>query len=383
MEIKYLGKTLKGTAEKITKKLKIENLDDLGGSRYLYNNKTGEISKVDISEKPLLIRNFGIKKINNKLILGGKINKKVNVFKNSISLENKLTGQILAKFKVVYPSSGNEWYKDIFIPINKEVLESQEKVEIRAVNTFLDQHQDIRNDINSGLAELELIEINFIDKNNISLDFDNMILRGLSLDISSIYGENVELNADDGNCVKNHLTKSYSKIKINGFEDGATPNDLYNFCSKYKIKMILFDVLGNVIKSFYPEKKNKNHKNLIGICYNNHFYPLKNNELHKIPKKINKEVYCENLDNKLIEIVNNGLYPSNVSLFSDKINFIDIDNIKYHSNPDYDFSNKVLNKLGLGDKMNVFINKVNISSTIEKLFIKSNVFSCFKLNILS
>ena len=58
--------------------------------------------------------------------------------------------------------------------------------------------------------------------------------------------------------------------------------------------MIIFNIEGNIECEYYPIKKNKNHKSLIGIAYNNHFYPLKNKELHRIPKKEAKNIIYDN-----------------------------------------------------------------------------------------
>ena len=161
-------------------------------------------------------------------------------------------------------------------------------------------------------------------------------------------------------------------------DNGITPNELKQFCSNYRIKMILYDVSGNVVSQYLPETKNKSYKNLIGVCYNNHFYPMKNEYLHKIPKSdIKENIYSDNLHLKLIELLKNKVCPNNVQIYMDEIVSITCGNTVYHSNQDYDICFDILNKLGLGDKMTFMINTKNISKTIEKLFIKSSVDSFF------
>jgi len=385
MALEFLGKKKRGTDATIANRLKVsvQDVADLkvNKTRYIINQKTGDITKSDISKSPLLLREFGVKRINNKLILGGAIKKDFNVSKQAIPLNNKITGKIYAKFKVIWVSSGNKWIKDFYLDVNKEALNSQEDVEVMITNLFLEEHPDIRDGIHNGEIALQLLELKFITRNEISLEFDNMVLKGVPLDISRIYGENVELNDnDDDNCVKNVLLKTYPKIKrVNKLnDDGITPKEMKEFCEIYSIKMILFDITGNVISQYLPAKKNKSYKSLIGIAYNNHFYPLKNKELHRVPKTDAKQIiYLPNLEKQLMKILENKDYPNNISMYQDEITTIQIGDIIYHTNQDYDICLNILTKLGIQDKMTFFTNKQNIAKTIEKLFVKSSVDSYF------
>jgi hypothetical protein len=231
-------------------------------------------------------------------------------------------------------------------------------------------------------TRINLDELKFITRNEIKLDFEDMVLKSSSpLNLCRIYGENVELNkSDNNNCVKNVLTKMYPKIAINKkFSDGGiTPKQMKEFCEQYRIKMILFDISGNIISQHHPENRNKSYKNLIGIAYNNHFYPMKNPELHRIPKLEHKEiVYCDNLHVKLLQLLKEGEYPNNVGLYQDEISTIQIGHTVYHSNQDYDICLEILTKLGLEKSMTFFINTRNIAKTIEKLYIKYSIDSFF------
>lgn len=354
--------------------------------RYLTNETTGDITKINLSDSPLLLRSFGIKKINKTLIKGGIINKNITVSKVPISLSRSVTGRIECTVRVV-------WYNDNFwdvpesyLPIinaNNKILNNESHVKNELLQLFLEDNPSIARDVEMELAKVHINNMEFITKNNVSLEFGDMKLRGVCLDIRRIYGESVDLNkSDDNKCVKNYLLQNYkitSKV-INklGNANGITPNELNQFCIKYKIKLILFNIDGDIIMQYTPDKKNKSYKSLIGIIYNNHFYALNNKELHKIPKKdINKNIYIEDLDSKLIDILNKNDYPSNVNIYLNEITDIQLGTTLYHKNNDYDLCHDILKRFGLGDNMTAHINKKNIINIIEKLFIKSSVDSFF------
>jgi len=394
MPFTYLGKNKKGNDSKIATNLKVSTDDIIGLKppeekvRYLTNKKTGDVLKIDLSNKPLLLRQFGVKKINNLILIrGGEIKKNIIVSKNPIELNRPITGTIHAILLITWVSSGKIWDKEIFIEVNNQVLNNQETVEEMVMQKFVAENQDFVNNQFGVMSEditIEISKLQFLTKNNVSLEFDNMKLRGVELDITRIYGENVNLNkSNDKNCVRNYLLKTYNKlspktIKKLGSEDGITPLELNEFCNKYNIKMILFNIDGNIISQNIPDKKSKSYKSLIGIAYNNHFYPLKNKELYRVPRKeVKQTIYIPEINEKMIEILNKKDCPTNISIYKDEINSIQLDDIVYHSNKDYNICHDILNSLGLKDKMTHHINKMNIAKTIEKLFLKSNIDSFF------
>ena len=392
MQIKLLGKVVKTTDVKLLKKLDIsqDELDDLkeNKTRYLVNNKTGDVVKINISDSPLLLREFGVKRINNKIYTGGNIKKGISVFKEPIDLEKiKVSGNINVLLDVVWVSSGRVW-KDRFlsIEVNKKILKDQLEVENMVIELFLKQNPQVQADVFARLAEIQNVRLDFKSKNS-SLKFDDMKLRSNDvLDITKIFGENIQLNKSKNNsCVKDYLKNNYKistkKIDKLGDENGVSPFEIYNFCKDYCIKMILFNIEGDIIMSNYPIKVNKTYKKLIGLVYNNHFYPIKNEELHRLPnRKPNKNILCNDMNSKLNELLSKNIYPTDLMLYNDKISTIQVDDIIYHSNKDYEFCKNVLSKFGLKDKMEVHINEINISNVIEKIFIKSNIESFFPYN---
>jgi hypothetical protein len=388
MSVEYLGKKKRGNIQKIADRLKVstaevESLKE-NRTRYIINQNTGDVTKIDIAKSPLLLREFGIKKINNKLITGGEIKKGMIVSKDPIPLNIPITGTLYAKFKIEYRSSGNTFSKDIYHDINNEILVDTDTVHTIMLDSFYLQNSTIRDLEEQDIVIVTMPEVKFITRNNIELSFNNMVLRGVALNLCNLYGESVDLNnSDDNNCVKNYMVKSYSKISKTKKlpDDGITPEQIKSFCEEYKIKMVLFDIDKNVICQHTPETKNKSYKNFVGIAYNNHFYPVANKELNRMVKVEPKQfVYSDNLQIKLIEILNDRQYPNNLELYQDELTSIQLNETVFHSNIDYDTCSSILSKLGIGDKMTFFTNKQNVSKTIEKLFLKSSVDSYFPYN---
>jgi len=398
-KINYLGKRKNGTVEAVANRLKVSvaDVNDMKDNpiRYIHNTDTGDIDKIDIRNSPLLLREFGVKKINNRLITGGAIKKGIYITKEPIPLNIEVTGKIMGVIQVVWVSSGNGYETTITIDVEKEVLTSIDDVIRRLFNKMFDSHPIVENDVSAGLANMEIakkrdgergeIALSFITRNETELSFDRMVLKGKPLNICRIYGENVELNeSNNDSCVLQVITKMYKRISPNTIKkyiskDGATTQDMLKFCMEYSITMKIFDISGNIIERYNPKEKSNNHKTpLIGIAYNNHFYPIKNSYLRKVPKIEPTElVLCSKLQDKLIELLKSGEYPNYVGIHNDVICAIQIGSTVYHNNNDYDICLEILTVLGLEKSMTYFINKQNIHKVIEPLFLKSSVDSFF------
>lgn len=398
-KINYLGKRKNGTVEAVANRLKVSvaDVNDMKDNpiRYIHNTDTGDIDKIDIRNSPLLLREFGVKKINNRLITGGAIKKGIYITKEPIPLNIEVTGKIMAVVQTIWRSSGNGYEETIIIDVEKEVLTSIEDVIRRIFNKMFDTHPIIENDVSAGLATMEIAKkrdgergelgLSFITRNETELSFDRMVLKGKPLNICRIYGENVELNeSNNDSCVLQVITKMYKRISPNTIKkyiskDGATTQDMLKFCMEYDITMKIFDISGNIIERYNPKHKSNNHKTpLIGIAYNNHFYPIKNSYLRKVPKIEPTElVLCSKLQDKLIELLKAGEYPNYVHIHNDFISAIQVGSTVYHNNKDYESCLEILTTLGLEKSMTYFINKQNIHKVIEPLFLKSSVDSFF------
>ena len=110
--------------------------------------------------------------------------------------------------------------------------------------------------------------------NNAKMTLDNMILREAEpLNIDNLYNEIINEKQVE-HCIHDYIFKMYkshskTENQKNKIRQLNTTNDIYEWCKKYNIKMIAYDINGNVIKSNYPPKKNK-LKNMIYIAFNNH-----------------------------------------------------------------------------------------------------------------
>jgi hypothetical protein len=219
------------------------------------------------------------------------------------------------------------------------------------------------------------------------------------LNISYLYKDIIELKETKENCVITYLKQAYEKIKKGiktlGNKDGVNCDDLNKFCNGYNIKMLIYDIQGNIISSNYPEKVNKSYKSLVGISYNNHFYPLKNQILNKvsIPKQIKQK---NDLNKSFDKLLKDSKIPSNIKIMiKDKKEWIDEttfikkqeiefitfsdDKIQYVNNPDYDICLEILNVFGLKDKITPFTNLKNIFNILEKPYKTENVESFFNI----
>jgi hypothetical protein len=215
------------------------------------------------------------------------------------------------------------------------------------------------------------------------------------LNISNLYNNIIELKETEENCVIAYLKQAYKKIKSIvklGNKDGVNCDDLNKFCNSYKIKMLIYDIQGNIISSNYPEKVNKSYKSLVGISYNNHFYPLKNQILNKvsIPKQIKHK---KDLNKSFDKLLKDSKIPSNIKIMvkdkidentftkTQEIKFITYcnDNIQYVNNADYDICLEILNVFGLKDKITPFTNLKNIFNILEKPYKTENVESFFNI----
>ena len=151
-KINYLGKRKNGTVQAVAGRLgvSVDSVNDMKANptRYIINEKTGDISKINIHNSPLLIREFGVKKINNdKLINGGLIKKDIVVSKSPIPLSMEITGTIWAVVRVIWYSSGHEYDKIQTMNVEKEALLSVQDVNQQILEKFLTAHPSVRRDV--------------------------------------------------------------------------------------------------------------------------------------------------------------------------------------------------------------------------------------------
>ena len=370
---KYLGKDYKYKSVKgLSKQLKLTPVEtkkllekSKRGTMFAYLvDKQGNVARQNLKIKPLVAREFGLKRVNNKTIIKDK-------FKNykGITISSSLNKSTPLNFNFRVISEIN-WSGDTY---DSRTFQVNEKVAIKNINKnfilelikkhYLLNEQDVKN------VDFEILSEKTEQK--FTLDFMGL-RRAKPLNITNMYNELI--TNKDGKCIQDYLGNIYKKFSKKEISKLKNINDIYNYCFKYNIKMIAYDINGKVIKSNYPTKKNSNRKNLVFIAYDSHLYPIKNQLLKK--KKILDDceiVHHKNLKDKLIEFLEDGILPANISYHSGKFQSFIVDDKIYLDNPDYEECKNILKELGLLDHLKINTNFLNISKILEKLFIKENV----------
>lgn len=389
----------------------------LKDTKYLYDNDAHFKGKITINYD-------GDKKV--KFTYDGNINDLVKDIK--IELKTFLDGLLIYEGFNYTPAQLDEYVKNMIIePLeydeNRQVYNmlvkltyiiqfSDQEITRKKTYSFNGKYTDL-NDflVNKSIEYLQpfelpqdrrdkIIENAINDKEILSdhstgkymtLDPQTMRMRDANAyNICNIYNNVVEMKPSPDNCVIQYLKYQYKKISDKtieqiGTDEGVNCYDIINFTSKYNIKTLIYDIEGNIISSFYPEKANKSYKSLVGISYNNHFYALKNELLNKVSIP-NKTIIKKDIDNEFKKVIDDKIIPSNISIMLNdrqkkfKISSYSIKNDTYVSNEDYEMCNMILDKFGLKDKITPFTTLKNISNILESVYIQENIYSFFKNN---
>tara|TARA_R110000782_G_scaffold45394_1_gene100858 strand:+ start:945 stop:4079 length:3135 start_codon:yes stop_codon:yes gene_type:complete len=373
--IEYRGKKINFVSiPKLSKRLNInkketsELLSDIKKNetkRYLEIN--GNIKRIDITQ-PLGLQEFGIQRVSNKKIIsGGKI-KKLNI-SSSLPTDKNLDLYITIDLFVEYwqkkNGNGNRRYS-YFTSVKSQDLTDEyfNNVVLSYLGSepeggFVIKNITIRNKISGQIFKLK-----------------NMILRRVSpLKIDNLYNEIIP-NENTFNCVTSYLKKIWGKkIPKNDLYRLQTTNQLYEYCKAKNIKMIAFDIQGNVILANYPTNNKAKFKSLVFIAYNNHLYPLKNTILYKKSKMTTKFINTINIKDKFNEFLEKKILPGDIKIYKDELQGFTVDKTFYYSNNEYDKCKNILSKFGLLDKLTPYTTLNNICGILEKLYIKSNTSS--------
>ena len=341
---------------------------------YIVNNDTGDIARLNKENHTALYQSFEIPK---KIIPSNDLTlPKINI-KFTNQLDNDTEYKLLIAYEAILFYSGDDTNKQDLVNRNGTV---ELKVKISELNEKLnlfiyDKYSPI------SIKALTLQITSQFTEQKFSLN--DMVLREAKpLNLCNLYNEVIENK--DGKCISNYLSKIYNKFSKKEILKLKTTNDILEYCKKNNIKMIAYDISGNIISSNYPTIKNKSRKSLIFIAYNNHLYPLKNETLKKVSQYEKKEhTYVKNIIEKFENIIDSEIMPSSLKLSHDgQIQSFISDNKHYHSNEEYDVCNELLIKFGLQDQMSIYTTTKNIGEIISKLYIKSNINSFIPENHL-
>jgi hypothetical protein len=383
--------------EKYTKeRLKINRLKDI-----FIVSKDGEdknIIKVNKNNKPLLFEKLGVNKTKDQNILLRKIiqkNKitveKINIYTNVTSIREYISVHVVVKFEFEYANKIFTRFTDFNFKGQKTKI--QDAID-KEVNEFLAG-------IGVNHTNLEIINVKITsldnDSGNFTYDYSTNKLREQNvLSLVNLYGDNIELNKTNGNCVRDYLksiwkTMADKTIEKLGNEEGVSSQEIKELCKQKNIKCLIYNIYKDIVSSNYPEKKNKNFKSLICMAYNNHLYPIKNECLLKIRKYKDCEIELKNTQ-EIQELFKKTIYedkkvPAEIKLYVDDdcntiIGSFVNDNKILFTNEDYDKCIKILDNFGIKDMKFFSVNLKNITQNIEKLYIKSNVNSFFPYTYL-
>jgi hypothetical protein len=407
--------------QELANKLKVDVNDlkkyesEASKERFFINDNFESI-KIDISKKkPLLLKEFNVKKITNRQLIkqSNKLTREGKVIKMYSTIPDD---QIIKVFvsTTVYIKYSNDWFqreftRPILIQNNFDISDINQLTRESAQEYFKVGEPVIGQNYEEYFCYTELDRhINFNDcyelielvKNSVrykpeliyppaeyirnnqdgqTMDIVDMQLRDEQPpSISNMYN-NVITNTNWKHCIHDYmydtLGKKYSKKTL---EKINTTRDIYEFSKSKQIKMIAYDINGKVIMSYYPEETRKHTSRLIFIAHNNHLYPIKNKYLDKVKPVSNDTVVIDDSLNQINTIIDNGSYPSNIKISGAKdiISFMD-NGVKYICNSQYNDCKQVLAKFGLSDKIYDNIKIMALGSLISKLYVNNNDNSVF------
>ena len=359
--------------------LKAYKLDqDAGNTKRTFVKPTGESIVIDIAEKtkPLILRNFGIKRIpTNKQL----IKRDTNIVRDgvNISLVKDVSGETQIKVFISGTFTAN---------ISDDIIERKININrvIRADSTREDIRDIIVNYINNTYPGAYNVHIDILNLyrnaeggSRYKTFLGDMVLRDdTPIKISNIYSNVIE-DTKWKHCIHDYMISIYRKqFSRKQIEKLNTTNDIYDFCVDKNIKMVAYDMSGECIKANYPTKQSK-YKSMLFIAHNNHLYPITNNYLKKVTPQIKEIVIVDDIQKSIIDTLKLGRFVGSVCMDGDKIISACDGNIKYIMNKYYNEALEILTKFGIADKIYDNISTIGLGKLIHNLYVKTNDKSVF------
>ena len=216
------------------------------------------------------------------------------------------------------------------------------------------------------------------DDTLVALDYTNLRMRleqPLDLEVN-IFSNIIKIKQTTETCVPSTLRMKYPEISKQKKDpikqlDNATTNDIVEFCKKYSIRMIAYNIYGNVISQHIPEKPSTKYSTLAYISYNNHMYPLKHKYLIEKPNKVNKEQFLEheNLQEFFISLLKQNIVPANIKTDGQDVTEFIHENIKYFYHSDSHRVQSVAKEFMFTDKVPYRASLSSLMTYIEPLYI--------------
>lgn len=379
--------------------------------RFIVDRKTGDVIKFDLRVgkidknssqydrravyNPLVLRKFGINRVTTKQLIN--LDKKFEQsLKKAIIINNMIDWNVPIRLKFVieyylqFSSSGNRWPKEEgeYLTLNWNMDES---IAFDSYEEFLEYV------LEEVISEHPKISRRLFDSEDCKVIYGNMhaisynkAILGIDKDYGlfkrdplklTIFTNTIEFK---DNCVKSILKTYYNKggkgISSNVIDkiddtNGVTIEQIIDFCKKYSIKTIAYDINKNVLAKYVPEKINKSYRALIYVAYNSHIYPITNKFLSETKEALyDSETYVKDIKNKLLSVLDDGFLPDDIKMSDNmvdgsmKIYSFVYKKKLYHSNSEYAEVRDVAKIYGIEDKIDPSINLSIISDQIEKLY---------------
>ena len=221
-------------------------------------------------------------------------------------------------------------------------------------------------DVEALYETVEIDDVGFDDD-----DLEDMELNQQKVKIDSLFNEVIPNT--EGHCVRSFMKKQYPMYKDKQYENLHTTKDIKEWCKKKKIKMIAYDIKGNVISKNIPDKRS-GKKNCIFIAYCGHLYPLKNAVLHKKKKKVITDIkYTDDANDTLCKFIAKDKLPTHITLGKKGVYAFELDEEQYIGNDEFEDCKYILSLFGIEDKINPSTRYSNVCNILESLYVKSNI----------
>ena len=371
-----LAKQLKIGVSGATKLIK----DIKSGNTKRYLEINGKTARYDIRNKnKLLLKDFDIKSIANKNFIstGYTTGKKTKIY-DILPSNKRYEIYVVAKYTAKWSNSPpwkNKWsgiIKTATVDIGNPSWDLIIMTKIQ--EAMADEWGDAEPD------DLRIDERHYFNKQG-GQEYKKsgiFLLDNKPLNMDHLFNDIIP-NEGSNNCVVNYLKRIWKgKIKTKRFINLHTVDDIYQFCVENDIRMRAVDANRKVIRQNLTQ--NKKVKAVNFLACNNHLYPL-GKRLNKVfnPKvkklSTNKDILVEDAHKEFKKFLEQGILPRDMFMPHDKIIMFSVDKTRYFENKDYEACKKILDKFGLSEHLEPLTNLLNISSIIEKLYLKTSISS--------
>jgi hypothetical protein len=364
----YLGRTYRyNTLGELQQRLMVDkNITKIIASnvpleRIIYN-KDNEVEKIDLRDKPTILKRFGVKKINREKIFNNDIKLNSAKLLSSLPIENKVDMFVVIRVKFAISNIPEvRIFKEIFDGYLENIKDETEKIARQYVD-----------DIGNGAEFISYKVVKLLSKNDKELEIEDYKLRQTTpLNIFNEY-INIELNSNK-DCAISYLLDKLPNLEyeINQIPNinGVKINDLSNFLRKYKIPYKMYRYNGKIIDKY----NEKSRKCLVFICYDNHLFPCNNKYLQKVNIEEFPIKIIDDSKKMISDLLNENIIAGNIEIAGSDIVSFTNNNIRYIENAEYNKCKEILKKFGLEDKVHNKIKIPYIFSILENVYIKENI----------